>query len=134
MGASVAIDNDLRENPEFMQLRTEVTYVLPRKLKEVDTVLNSFQIIEDLEVFRNSKFDKVQLGAKVAVEYEDGIVVPFTILGYEETDADTGAISYLSPIAQGLFGKVAGETAKVKAPARTIRMKILSCGIWLAIN
>lgn len=126
MGASVALDNDLRENPEFMQLGTEVTYVLPRKLNEVDSVLSSFQIIEDLKGFRNSKFDKVQLGAKVSVEYEDGIVVPFTILGYEENDFDTDTISYLSPVAQGLFGKAVGETVEIKAPARIIRMKILS--------
>lgn len=83
MGESVSVDNDLRENPEFMQLRTEVTYVLPRKLNEVDIVLSSCQIIEDLANLMNSKFDKVQLGAKVVVEYENSIVVPFTILGYE---------------------------------------------------
>ena len=126
MGASVAIDNDLRENSEFMQLRTEVTYVLPRKLKEIDDVLNSFQIIEDLEIFRSSKFDMVQLGAKVFVEYEDGTVVPFTILGYEENNVDTNAISYLSLLAQGILGKVVGETVEIEVPAKIIRMKILS--------
>ena len=126
MGESVSIDNDLRENPEFMQLRTDVTYVLPRRLNEIDIVLSSCQIIEDLADFINSKFDKVQLGAKVTVKYEDGTVVPFIILGYNETDIDTDVISYLSPTAQGLLGKSAGETVEIKVPERTIKIKILS--------
>ena len=41
MGRSASLDNDLRENPEFMQLRTRVTYEIPAKLAETFSELLS---------------------------------------------------------------------------------------------
>lgn len=126
MGDSVAIDNDLRENSEFMQLRTEVTYVLPKKLDEVDFILRSCQIIEDMPSFIYSQFNKVQLGAKVTVQYQDGRVVSFTILGYDEADFDKNIISYLSPVAQSLIGGVVSDEIEVEVPGKPIRVRILN--------
>lgn len=126
MGESIALDNDLRENPEFMQLRTEVNYVLPRKLEEINGIIKSCKIIEETREYVEAKFDKAQLGAKVTVQYDDGTVIPFTILGYDEGDLDTNTISYLSPIARGLFGKRAGDRIEIKTPDGIIKVEILS--------
>lgn len=126
MGISVSIDNDLRENSEFMQLRTEVTYVLPKKLDEVNFILSSCQIIEDMTSFIYSQFNKVQLGARVTVQYQDGKIVSFTILGYDEADFDRNIISYLSPLAQSLMGRVVGDEVEVDVPGKPISVKILN--------
>lgn len=126
IGASVKLDNDLRENSEFISLRTELSYVLPRRLKEVEQVLGSCRIIEETAGFRKPEFDKVELGARVGLLYEDGTEVTYLILGYEETDIDNDIISYLSPIAQGLMGKREGESVDVKTPGGVIRVKITS--------
>ena len=38
MGESVKRDNDLRENPEYMQLQTKISYELPSKIAELGRV------------------------------------------------------------------------------------------------
>ncbi len=126
IGASVKLDNDLRENPEFISLRTELTYVLPRRLSEIEQVLGFCRIIEEMSGLKDSEFDKVQLGARVGILYEDGTTVTYLILGYEETDIDNDIISYLSPIAQSLLGKGVGDYAEINTPGGVIRVKITS--------
>ena len=39
MGESVKRDNDLRENPEYMQLQTKISYELPSKIAELGRVI-----------------------------------------------------------------------------------------------
>lgn len=126
MGNSASRDNDLRENPEFMQLRTEVTYTLPKKMNEMVAILKSCQIIEEMSNFANSSFDKVQLGAEVTVQYDNGNIITFLILGYDESDAEKNIISYLSPIAQSLLGKMVDEEVKLEINKKTTRLKILN--------
>lgn len=126
LAASVKLDNDLRENPEFIALRNELTYVLPRRLREVEQVLGSCRIIEEVSSFDKLEFDKVVLGARVGLLYEDGTKATFLILGYEETDIDNDAISYLSPMAQSLMGKGVGDSVEVKTPGGVLRVKIVN--------
>jgi transcription elongation GreA/GreB family factor len=123
MGDSVRLDNDPRENPEFMQLRVELTDVLPKRLYEIDRVLGSCRIIEEVIDFVENR---VTIGCKVVIQYEDGLTIPYIILGYDETDIDNDVISYLSPIAQGLLGKSPNDVLEIIVPSRKIKVKILS--------
>ena len=65
MGHSASLDNDLRENPEFMQLRTKVTYELPGKITELERVIRLAKLINDMEHIRNLDLHEVMPGMEV---------------------------------------------------------------------
>jgi transcription elongation GreA/GreB family factor len=57
--------------------------------------------------------DKVQFGATVTFEREDGRRQVFRIVGEDEADPAAGSVSYVSPLARALLGKSVGDTAAV---------------------
>jgi transcription elongation GreA/GreB family factor len=57
--------------------------------------------------------DKVQFGRTVEFEREDGRRQTFRIVGEDEADPAKGSVSYVSPLAQSLLGKVVGDSARV---------------------
>src|SRR3954470_5122535 len=58
---------------------------------------------------------KVQFGDVVEFEREDGRRQAFRIVGEDEADPAAGSVSYVSPLARGLLGKVVGDTVRVNA-------------------
>jgi transcription elongation GreA/GreB family factor len=56
---------------------------------------------------------QVQFGRTVHIEREDGRRQTFRIVGEDEADPATGKISYVSPLAQVLLGKTAGDLVQV---------------------
>ncbi|MCO4744531.1 MAG: GreA/GreB family elongation factor [Proteobacteria bacterium] len=59
---------------------------------------------------------EVKFGATVVVEDEEGEQQTWTIYGEDEIDVESGVISWKSPLAKALLGKVEGDDAIVKAP------------------
>jgi transcription elongation GreA/GreB family factor len=57
--------------------------------------------------------DKVQFGRTVEVEREDGRRQAFRIVGEDEADPARGSVSYVSPLARGVLGRVVGDSAQV---------------------
>lgn len=57
------------------------------------------------------KPDLVQFGRTVTFEREDGRQQTYRIVGEDEADPAAGSVSYVSPLAQSLLGKVVGDTA-----------------------
>lgn len=57
--------------------------------------------------------DVVRFGMRVTIEDEDGKHKSWKIVGEDEADAAKGSVSHVSPMAQALFGKAAGEMAVV---------------------
>ena len=108
MGESVKLDNDLRENPEFMDLRYKAMYVLPKQKEELQRVLKNVTIIEDTDEYKNFDGKTVIPCAKVVITI-DGDDEEYSILGYGETDIDNGIISYDAPIVQAIMGKHVGD-------------------------
>jgi transcription elongation GreA/GreB family factor len=53
--------------------------------------------------------DRVVFGCSVTIEREDGREQMFRIVGEDEADPNKGSISYVSPLAQALLGKVVGD-------------------------
>jgi transcription elongation GreA/GreB family factor len=56
---------------------------------------------------------KLAFGGVVSIERRDGRLQSFRIVGEDEADPAKGAISYISPLAQALLGKKAGDSAVV---------------------
>lgn len=124
IGEVVGVDNDLRENPEYMELQNRATYYLPEQISKIEKIISSCQIVTIESV--PLEHEIVQFGSRVSVLYEDGEEKTYFILGYEESDPIKNTISYLTPIAQAMIGLSVGDETIVKTPLRTRKMEILS--------
>ncbi|WP_334163556.1 transcription elongation factor GreA [Phenylobacterium sp.] len=56
---------------------------------------------------------KAQFGRTVEIEREDGRTQRFRIVGEDEADPAKGSVSYVSPLARALLGRVVGDVAEV---------------------
>lgn len=108
MGESVKRDNDLRENPEYMDLRVKAMYSLPAKKAELLNRLKSCIIIEDTAQYQSFNGQKVIVGSKVTYEF-DGEEETLSIVGDREGNIDEGLISCEARFAKDLIGKHIGE-------------------------
>lgn len=116
IGKTVDLDNDLRENPEFMALRTKAEYELPSKIQELARLLEHKEIIEDMRHIRERLCSYVAVGHQVTLIDEDDNTRTLTILGYGDSNPKENIVSYLTPIAQILLEHEVGE--EVSLPAR----------------
>ena len=55
----------------------------------------------------------VQFGSRVSFDRSDGRRQSFRIVGEDEADPTLGAVSYASPLARALLGKIVGDEAEV---------------------
>jgi transcription elongation GreA/GreB family factor len=124
IGEVVGIDNDLRENPEYMELQNKATYHLPKQLSQVESVLSSCQVVYSKSIPK--VHEKVQFGSRVTILYEDGIEERYLILGYEESDPSQHIISYLTPIAKAMIGLSVGDIATVQMPSKTKSLEVIA--------
>jgi transcription elongation factor GreB len=80
---------------------------LERRLEIVTEHLNRAQVIDPAQQPR----DKILFGAEVTVKDITGKRWAWRIVGIDETDADKGWISWMSPLARALLEKRVGEVA-----------------------
>jgi transcription elongation GreA/GreB family factor len=59
-----------------------------------------------------SDASEVRFGSTVTIEREDGRRQTYRIVGEDEADPSLGTLSYVSPVAQALLGKQAGEVVQ----------------------
>lgn len=126
MGESVKRDNDLRENPEYMQLQTKVSYELPNKIAEITKILDTHLLIEETEAIKNGHFDEVQVGMQVTLVGEEGAERLISILGYEESNPEDGVVSYLTPVAKILMHKGVGDEVTLPVAGKPVAYEIAS--------
>jgi transcription elongation GreA/GreB family factor len=55
----------------------------------------------------------VQFGSRVTLLRDDGRRVTYRIVGEDEADPAKGTISYVSPLARALMGKMEGESVRM---------------------
>ena len=55
----------------------------------------------------------VRFGATVTIERDDGRQQVWRIVGEDEADPKAGTLSHVSPLAQALIGKAAGDTVRI---------------------
>ena len=109
IGESAKKDNDLRENPEYMDLRVKLMYTLPKEKEKILSRLENAIIIEETSEFKN--FDgKIIPGTIVEVIFDD-VNETYKILGDDEATFydDEYILSCNAPIAKSLLGKKNGD-------------------------
>ena len=113
MGESTKVDNDLRENPEYLELQTKISYKLPLERSKVKEILNNSLVIEEQEFYKLFSGEVVIIGSKVTLIY-DSVEEIYYIVGEGEEDPFNNIISYKCDFASNLIGKRINEEFKYK--------------------
>lgn len=119
--AEARAHGDLSENAEYHAAKEQQSFIAGR-IEELKSKIAMAQVIDPSRIKQSS----VGFGAKVKVldtEVDEEYV--FILVGTEEADVKHGKISISSPVGKALIGKEVGDTAIIKAPARTIEYEIL---------
>ncbi len=99
---------DLRENSEYKMARQDQDVLLARKAK-IEQDLARVQVIK----FEETPLDKVSIGSVVTLADQKGKEVQYTILGAWDSDPKKNILSYQTPLASQLLGKVVGDTVEL---------------------
>ncbi len=119
--AEARAHGDLSENAEYHAAKERQSFIEGR-IQELKSKIARAQVIDPAKI----KQSKVAFGAKVKVlDPEADEEYTFCLVGPEEADVKGGKISISSPVGRALIGKEVGDTAVIKAPARTIEYEIL---------
>ena len=119
--AIAAEHGDLSENAEYDAAKAKQE-LLSKEIFSITQKLDGTTFIEEL----NIPGDRVTLGTKILLkDLDSGNDISYTILGPDDTDVEKGIISYLSPIAKSLIGKVPGDTCAVEIPSGKRAYKLI---------
>jgi transcription elongation factor GreA len=112
--AEARAHGDLSENAEYHAAREQQGFIEGR-IQEIEGKLGNAEII-DVTSFGTT--GKVIFGATVDLQDEDnGNQLTYQIVGEDEADIKAKRISFGSPIARALVGKLVGDVVEVVAPA-----------------
>jgi transcription elongation factor GreA len=119
--AEARAHGDLSENAEYHAAKERQSFI-EGKIQDIKTKLALAEVIDPSRINQS----KVAFGAKVKVlDIEADEEYVFTLVGADEADVRNGKISINSPVGRSLLGKEVGDTAIIKAPARTMEYEIL---------
>jgi transcription elongation factor GreB len=95
--------------------------------RKLESIIRNLQLTLNSVVVAEIPADreKVAFGATVSVRHANGEQETYRIVGMEEADPDSGAISWLSPLARALMSRKLGEKARFQSPAGNEEMEIL---------
>lgn len=118
--AEARAHGDLSENAEYHAARERQSFIEGR-IQELQSKISLADVIDPSRL----NMTRVAFGAKVKVyDLAAEEVFQFVLVGPDEADVKAGKISISSPVGKALIGKEVGDTASVKAPARTIEYEI----------
>lgn len=106
---------DLKENAEYHAAKEEQSFNEGR-IAEIEAKLASAQIVDVAKAGAQAN-GRIIFGAMVDLADEDsGDELSYQIVGEDEADIKKGLLSFASPIARALIGKVAGDIIDVEVP------------------
>ena len=112
---------DLSENSEYDEAKNEQGKLYSR-IAELEEILLHAVIVEDSEV----DSDKISIGCRVTVtNLDNGKELPaYKIVGSQEADVMSRAVSEDSPFGKALMGARVGDEVNVEAPRGMIRYRV----------
>jgi transcription elongation factor GreA len=112
---------DLRENSEYKAALERQQFVQAR-LGQLRQRLSKLSSIDPSQI----PSDKVGLGSRVVVEdQQTKAVETFNLVFGDSVEFEEGHVSMASPIGRALVGKGVGETAMLKLPTMTRKLRIV---------
>lgn len=125
MGKSDEMDSDLRENPEFMELRVKAMYGIPNKRRALAEELSrNIVIIEDSDEYKNWDMNTVIRKCKVSVSIDGEPTEEYTILGHNEGNIHENILSCEAPLVLSMLGHKIGESVEFNG----MKIDILNVG------
>jgi transcription elongation factor GreB len=118
--AAAAAEGDRSENAEYIYRKKELGG-LDRRIRYLQKRLPALNVVRE-----HPRGDAIYFGAIVEVRDEDGDTHTYRIVGPDETDARTSAISVDSPLARALLAKRVDDEVVFKAGGKTIAMSVVS--------
>jgi transcription elongation factor GreB len=118
--AAAAALGDRSENAEYIYGKKRLREI-DRRIEFLRKRFDQLVVVKPGEVAR----DRVYFGAYVTLEDESGEEVCYRLVGPDESDVATGAISIESPLGRVLVGKRAGDDVEVQRPAGRARFTVL---------
>ena len=98
---------DLSENAEYDAARDEQARIEAR-IKELEGIIKNSDVIEI------NKKTTSNLGKKITVEYDDGFVAEYTLVGSLEADPSEGKISNESPLGKEILHRKKGDRMTIR--------------------
>ena len=116
-----AAEGDLSENAEYHATRERLD-MLQRRIYDLEELLRAPRFIEELQI----SCERVSIGTKVVcLDLRTRKEVIYTILGQADAVPEKNVISYQSPMARGLIGKVLDDEVAITIPAGQRHLRIL---------
>ena len=116
---------DLSENSEY-EAAKEAQAHLESKINQLKQAISEAKIVDTSRL----SADSVQILSKVEMtNLANKARMTYTIVSENEANLREGKISIKTPIAQGLLNKKVGDTAEIKVPRGTIKLRIDSIAI-----
>jgi len=111
---------DLSENSEYDEAKNEQGKLYSR-IAELEDILLHAVIVDEAE-----DSDKISIGSRVTVtNLDSGKQLPeYKIVGSQEADVMSRAVSEDSPFGKALMGHKAGDEISVEAPKGVIRYRV----------
>ena len=114
---------DLKENAEYHAARDQQSFIEGR-IKEVEAKLSTAQ---DIDVTTLPNNGKVVFGSTVKLlEMNSDEEITYQIVGDDEADLKARRISFGSPVAKALIGKLEGDEVGVNTPNGVREYEILA--------
>lgn len=110
---------DRSENAEYVFGKKKLREI-DRRVKYLSGLLDRLDVIDPK---KNAK-DRVDFGATVTAEDEDGKVRKYQIVGEDEVDAKAGRISMKSPMGKALLNRRVDDDVLVERPAGDLELMI----------
>lgn len=114
-------NGDRSENADYIYGR--------KRLRQIDSRLRFLgKRLDDAVIIEPNKQSstKVQFGATVTIEDEEGNTKTYHIVGVDETKPQQNRVSWKSPIAKALIGKEEGDECTIKTPEGEYEVEISS--------
>lgn len=118
--AEAAAEGDRSENAEYIYRKKELGG-LDRRIRYLQKRLPALTVVRDIPAD-----DAIYFGAIVEVRDDAGDTHCYRIVGPDEADAKTHAISMDSPIARALLKKSVDDEVLVETSEKTITLTVLS--------
>lgn len=118
--ADAAAQGDRSENAEYIYGKKKLREI-DRRMRYLTKRLESAVVVDP----KQQKADKIFFGATIEVLDEEERRSVYRIVGEDESDSKTGAISWRSPVGHALLGKSVGDVVVVQRPAGAIELEIM---------
>ncbi|MBY0515610.1 MAG: transcription elongation factor GreB [Bacteriovoracaceae bacterium] len=106
-----AANGDRSENADYQYGKRRLREI-DRRLRFLQSRLDAAVVVDPTKI----KSDKVQFGATVQAEDENGKLKTWSIVGVDEIETAKNYISWQSPIGKALLGKIVGDEVVIQTP------------------